>query len=250
MRILTWNILHGGGRHRLPHLLMAMLDLEPDIIVVTEARRRFAGQLAAALADAGLSHHLHTDPPDNVNGVLLVSRSPLRPVTRPDLPECLRHRWIEAELPEAGLAIAGVHLAEAAKRTEHTLGWRTLLRAARARRDLPFAIAGDLNAWRVEGGGRSGPAATNLGRLTALGYTDAWAASHPDSPGDTWSDHAGRAYRLDYVLLSTPLAGALRGAQIAHVSRANGLSDHAALVVEVDKSAPLAPAPTPKSPSK
>lgn len=250
MRILTWNILHGGGRHRLPHLLMAMLELRPDVIVVTEARRRFAGQLAAAFADAGLSHHLHTDPPDNINGVLLVSRFPLHRTARPDLPECLRYRWIEADLPDAGLAVAGVHLAEAAKRTEHTLGWRTLLRAARARRDLPFAIAGDLNAWRVEGGGRSGPAATNLGRLTALGYTDAWAATHPDSPGQTWSDHAGRGYRLDYVLLSSPIAGTLRGAQIAHVSRANGLSDHAALVVELDEITPVAPIPEPKSSSK
>lgn len=250
MRILTWNILHGGGRQRLPHLLMAMLDLRPDLIVVTEARRRFAGQLAAALADAGLTHSLHTDPPDNINGVLLVANAPLRRIDRPDLPQCLRYRWLQADLPEHGLTLAGVHLAEAARQDHHTLGWRALLRAAREQRDERFLIAGDLNTWREPSGSRSGAAATNLGRLTGLGYVDAWASQHPDNRGPTWSDHTGRGYRLDYVVLSRALAGSLKASEIAHESRTPGLSDHAALVVDLNETAPIEPPAEPESPAK
>lgn len=250
MRILTWNIMHGGGRQRLPHILMAMLDLEPDVIVVTEARRRFAGQLAAALADAGLPHSLDTNPPDNVNGVLLIANTPLLRVNRGGMPACLRHRWLEADLPEAGLAVAGVHLAEAAKTHEHSLGWRALLRVARVRRDDRFVIAGDLNTWRTPGRSRSGAAATNLGRLRGLGYADAWAESHPDRPGATWSDHAGRSFRLDYAMLSSPLAGGLRAAEIAYRTRALGLSDHAALYVELVPDEAESGARGPKTPMK
>ena len=234
MRILTWNILHGGGRNRLPRLMMAMLDLRPDLLVVTEARRRFAGQLAGALADAGLAHALLPDAPDGVNGVLLVSRWPLKPVVRNDLPDCLRNRWAEAEVPELGLAVAGVHLAETNKQPAHAEGWQALLRTARERRDGRFVIAGDLNTWR---GGpsarrRSGAQATNLGRLAALGYTDAWRAD--EAEGTTWTGPRGEAFRLDYVVVSASLAAGLRGAEVVHADRAEGLSDHAALAVELD----------------
>lgn len=237
MRILTWNILHGGGPTRIPRLLMAMLDLKPDLIVVTEARRRFAGQLAAALADAGLAHALLPSTPDGVNGVLLVSRHPLRPVARPELPACLAHRWREAELPDLDLTLAGVHLAEAGRQPEHAQGWRATLRIARERQAQRFILAGDLNTWRDSAAGhkRSGAQATNLGRLAALGYTDAWQAVGPGDPGTTWSGGRGGAFRLDYVVVSAPLRTALRRAEVAHADRAERLSDHAAVVVELEE---------------
>lgn len=238
MRILTWNILHGGGRNRMPRLLMAMLDLRPDIAVITEARRRFAGQLAAGLADGGLGHSVSPDAPDGVNTVLLASRYPLARVDRAGLPKCLAHRWIEAGLPGQGVVVAGVHLAEAGRRPSHAEGWRALLRIARQRRDESFVIAGDLNTWRDGAADRkrSGAQATNLGRLAALGYVDAWGASNSGEAGTTWTGSRGEAFRLDYVVVSGALSGRIRGAEVVHAGRAGGLSDHAALAVELRSS--------------
>lgn len=235
LRVMTWNILHGGGRSRLPRLLMAMLEVGPDIVVVTEARRRFAGQLAGGLADAGLGHALLPGAPDGVNGVLVVSRFALEPVARPGLPACLEHRWAEAEIPELDLALVGVHLPEAGRRPAHAEGWRALVRAAQARRGERCVIAGDLNTWRdgPDRRRRSGAQATNLGRLASLGYVDAWSKAPEQAPGITWTGGRGEAFRLDYVVVSGPLAGSLRGARIAHADRAERLSDHVAVVAEL-----------------
>jgi endonuclease/exonuclease/phosphatase family metal-dependent hydrolase len=235
LRVMTWNILHGGGRDRMPRLLMAILGLRPDIVVVTEARRRFAGQLAGGLADAGLGHALLPEAPDGVNGVLVVSRFALTRAERPGLPACLEHRWAEAEIPELGVSLIGVHLPEAGRQPAHGESWRALVQAARERREHRCIIAGDLNTWRDGPGSRerSGAQATNLGRLAALGYVDAWSVARAEAPGITWTGGRGEAFRLDYVVVSGPLGAALVGARVAHADRAERLSDHGAVVVDL-----------------
>lgn len=235
LRVMTWNILHGGGRSRMPRLLMAMLELRPDLVVVTEARRRFAGQLAGGLADGGLGHALLPAAPDGVNGVLVVSRFPLTPVERPGLPACLAHRWAEASAPGLGLTVVGVHLPEAGRKPEHAESWRALLRAARELRDRRCIIAGDLNTWRdgPDSRRRSGAQATNLGRLATLGYKDAWTGASENSRGVTWTGGRGEAFRLDYVVVSGALAGSVRGASVAHAGGPERLSDHGAVVVDL-----------------
>jgi len=237
MRILTWNILHGGGRERSPRILLEILDLRPDVVVITEARRRFAGQLAGAFADAGLCHALGPEAPDRINGVMILSREPLQPVPCPDVPPALAPRWLEAALPSRSIHICGVHLPEAGRAGPHAAGWRHLLRRARAQRDARQIVAGDLNTWR-DGPAprpRNGASATNLGRLAALGYADAWLCAGAGGPSNTWSGCFGEAFRLDYVLVSRPLAQSVRAARVLPFGGRDKLSDHGALVVDISE---------------
>ncbi|MBK7405088.1 MAG: endonuclease/exonuclease/phosphatase family protein [Phycisphaerales bacterium] len=236
MRVLTWNILHGGGRERLPHIAMAILEHAPDLVVVTEARRRFAGQIAGALADGGLGHALLPEAPDGVNGVMLVSREPLHRVAPEGLPPVLKPRWLHAAVPRWGdMQIVGIHLPEAGKRTAHAEGWRHLLREARRLRDAPTVLAGDLNTWRdgPEHYRRTGGTATNLGRLASLGYADAWSPGEDAESGATWKSYRGEAFRLDYVLVSGTLAPRLGTARVIAPGGGARLSDHAAVVVDI-----------------
>lgn len=239
MRILTWNILHGGGRERSPRILFEILDLRPDLVVVTEARRRFAGQLAGAFADAGLCHALGPNAPDGVNGVMLLSREPLEPAAAPDLPRTLAPRWLEARIPSRGLHICGVHLPEAGRAGPHAAGWRHLLRSARERRADRHIVAGDLNTWRDGPASRprNGASATNLGRLAALGYVDAWLSAGASGPASTWSGCWGEAFRLDYVLVSRALGERVAGARVLPLDARDKLSDHARLVVDISENA-------------
>jgi endonuclease/exonuclease/phosphatase family metal-dependent hydrolase len=237
MRILTWNILHGGGRERSPRILLEILDLRPDVVVITEARRRFAGQLAGAFADAGLCHALGPEAPDGVNGVMILARDPLRPLPCADIPAGLAPRWLEAEIPCRALRICGVHLPEAGRAAAHAAGWRHLLRRARDTRDERQVLAGDLNTWRDGPASRprNGASATNLGRLAALGYADAWRCASADGPANTWAGCFGEAFRLDYVLVSRPLAPRVERARVLPFQERDKLSDHAALVVDISE---------------
>lgn len=234
MRILTWNILHGGGSRRIPGILLAMLELRPDVVVVTEARRGFGGQLAGALADAGLPYALDTDPPRGTNGVMLIARHPLERVGV-DAPACLRHRWLEARMPDEGMTLAGVHLPEASRRTDHAAAWKFAIGRAGEGRDVGFVVAGDLNTWR-DGPShrpRNGASSRNLGRMAALGFVDAWSAAPPSTCGTTWKSHTGSGYRLDYVLVSGGLAPRLRGVSSAPHVLGERLSDHVPVVADL-----------------
>jgi hypothetical protein len=63
MRILAWNILHGGSGRRLPEIVLALLGHRPDVVVLSEFRARLGGQIRGILADHGLSHQAATPPP-------------------------------------------------------------------------------------------------------------------------------------------------------------------------------------------
>lgn len=235
MRILTWNILHGGGRERSPRILMEILDLRPDVVVVTEARRRFAAQICGAFADAGLEHSLGPVAPDGINAVMLLAREPLAQAPSRDVPACLRHRWLETTVVPRNVRLAAVHLPEAGRTREHAEAWRYLLLMARAMGGDRTILAGDLNTWRdgPPERRRTGATATNLGRLAALGYTDAWVAAGDTSDAATWRGHFGEAFRLDYVLVSRALAGGVERAWVVAPERDGKLSDHAAVVVDI-----------------
>src|SRR5262245_45388589 len=75
MRLLTWNLRHGGGAARMPRIALAILSHRPDVVVLTEWRRTTGGQIAGVLADHGLKHQVCTDPPHGRNGVLVAART-------------------------------------------------------------------------------------------------------------------------------------------------------------------------------
>ncbi len=38
MRILTWNIKHGGSKKQLENIILNLIDHDPDLIVLTDYR--------------------------------------------------------------------------------------------------------------------------------------------------------------------------------------------------------------------
>jgi len=250
VRLLTWNILHGGGPERLPRIALALLDWAPDVITLTEFRAARGGSLRAVLADHGWEHQAvsgghdpDSDPaPPSPNRVLIASRRPIDAVdAHPGLPPALRRRILTARLrsgPRSGLEVTAVHVPEAARSDRaglvaKTAVWHELLRAARARRDADHVILGDLNTGRhrLDEAGASFSCTALLGRLASLGYADAWRTLHGAARQGSWFSPAGGAFRIDHALVSPPLAPRVTHAEYGLSALAEGLSDHAPLVV-------------------
>lgn len=233
MRLLTWNILHGGGPRRLPEIILSLLAHKPDVVVLTEFRPSRGSSIRAALNDHGLEFHLTSRSPARVNGMLLASTTPAVPVLVPDAPA--NGRWLAASLPEHNLTVAGVHVPDDADPPAKKAYWQFLLGTAELWKTQDCVILGDFNTSRrgLDGGPKSQRCSKQLEALLGHGYVDAYRACNPDKAEFSWFSHEGQGWRIDTAFLSPPLSKRLQNTWYSQVEREAGHSDHAPLLVEV-----------------
>ena len=78
--------------------------------------------------------------------------------------------------------------------------WKGVLRAARVCADRDCVLLGDFNTGRhrLDETGATFRQTANLGRLSALGYVDAWRAVNPNKRDASWVSRAGNGFRIDH----------------------------------------------------
>ncbi len=244
MRILAWNILHGGGARRAPEIALVILGRRPDLVVLTEFRRSLGGQLAGVLGDHGLDSQFHTAPAGNANGLLIASRETLEPATDSspfaDDPR-LDRRWLDLRAPALDLRITGVHIPDAARSDHHALArkslyWRRLLDTTNAPETQRRLIVGDFNTGRhrLDETGSTFTSTPLLGELTTRGYADAYRSLDSNGRDHSWVSHAGAPFRLDHAYVAPPLIECVKDVSYSHAERESGLSDHAPMLIELD----------------
>jgi len=236
MRILTWNILHGGGARRMPGIVLNLLEHRAEVIVLTEFRTRMGGQLAGVLADHGWVHQLSSNPRADRNGLLLLSKLPVDPGPCP-LPE--QSRGLSARVGD-DLFVTAVHIPDARASDHHAVGrkaaaWVGLLDHASTWRNRPHLIIGDFNTGRhlLDERESSFTSVAQMGKLSALGYRDAYRICHPKGRDFSWKSHVGTPFRLDHAFVSSDLSSCVESVSYSHREREEGLSDHAAMIVEL-----------------
>ncbi len=216
----------------MPAITTALLRHDPDVVVVTEFQvNQMGARLLRRLAAGGLAYQATSHPPSGVETVALASRRPIADVGEP-LAGRDGHRVLEVEL--AGLTLGAVYF----PRGSATLAfWRDkFLALAATRIARAYCFAGDWNTGRhqLDEVGATFSAAREFEALTEAGWTDAWRALHPDGQQYTWVSNRGEGFRVDHALLSPSLAPALRAAVISEAERVPRISDHAALVVDLE----------------
>jgi hypothetical protein len=77
MKLLSWNILQGGGT-RASRLRAAITAHDPDVILVSEFRTKPGAALCGAIQAKGWPYVESTDPLGSENGLCILSRTPLR----------------------------------------------------------------------------------------------------------------------------------------------------------------------------
>ena len=258
MKLLAWNIQHGGGT-RLARIVEEISAYDPDVIAVTEFRARPGVALCAAMKERGLPHVETTCPAENQNGIAVFSRTPMAR-TRP----CPAHsadvgRWLDIDLPEYGFGIGVLHIMATGSNKTHptnvakTRFWEVVLQAAESRLQEPFLFVGDWNtgAHRLDETGKTFVCAEHFGRLSALGWTDLWRHHNPGITEYTWYSKLkggarGNGFRLDHAFATPSLTPRVISCRYSHVEREAGISDHSIVIVEIAQSHrrrrhPLAP---------
>ena len=130
MRIVTWNIRHGGGKIKLPGILASLLMPEADLLVITEFQAKSAQFLENGLKEAGYTHLISTTPPEKINGILIASKKSclLKPQRyRPNNP----YLWLEAELPDYDLNLLALHIPEKGSKWDKATFWKVVIHYAK-----------------------------------------------------------------------------------------------------------------------
>jgi exodeoxyribonuclease III len=253
VRIVTWNV--AGRVRRQPEQAAVVAALGADVVALQEVTRRTLPEWRAALADAGLAECETAlgGPPSGRRelGVLTAARESLERLPPPDVP------WPERVLccVAGGVEIVNLHspiapAPELAKIRTHEAVAAYLAAEPRS----PRILCGDLNTprrelpdgevltfahdsagrLRPERGERWDRAERALVReLRDHGWADAFRTLHGyGERSASWTFAGDRGgWRLDHVLVHglEPVT-----AVYAHEWRRAGLSDHSALVVDLD----------------
>jgi exodeoxyribonuclease III len=245
MKILSWNIQHGGGTRDV-RIVSAIADHNPDIIALTEFRARPGMALCQAFAANGWPHIASSSPAGTDNGICVLSRTPLRCERPSPAPPENAVRWLDVDLPEQGFGFTVVHIltsmpgAKDPEGTAKTRYWEAMLSAAEARIAEPLLFVGDFNTGRhgVDEAGATFVCAEHFAQLSALGWIDVWRRFHGSATEYTWYSlpKAGApptGSRLDHAFAPPSLLPRITACRYSHSEREQKVSDHSVLILEV-----------------
>jgi exodeoxyribonuclease-3 len=235
MRLVNWNIRHGGSKLKLPAIVQAILAAKGDILVITEFQTKSADFIQSQLQAAGYSYQLSSNPPIKTNGILIASRFPVALLPQQYQPNN-PYRWLEVGLPEQNLTVLGLHIPEWGSKWDKATFWQEVNRYAKDRLKTQAILIGDFNTGlELDTTGEEFACPEYMEELVQMGWVDAWRSLHADTREYTWqSPRRWFSMRLDYVFLSPTLASRLMAAQYNHSVRLQDkLSDHSMLIVDI-----------------
>ena len=241
-RLLTYNIMHGGGG-RLDALAAVIGGCQPDLVLLQEATdpanvQRLAEVTGMAEWRAFRAQSLGFLSKHPVAGSEWVR------------PPISRHAFVEV-VPVPGLRIFGVHLSAVhAAWTERrrVLELRALLKTVARHQDGFHVLAGDFNTvapgdvfeasklplrvrpfvWLSGGRIRWRTVQTVLD----AGYVDAFRTLHPSDPGLTLPTPTPHV-RLDYVFVPQAHAARVARCDVVRAGATSGASDHFPIVADL-----------------
>ena len=253
MRVVAWNIRAGGGK-RAGAIARQIARWTPDLVALSEFRATPPScALALALAARGLCHQLTTANPrePGTNALLVAARWPLRRMrlgAAPGEP----HRWLAAVVDApAPLVIGAMHVPNRVTGRKYPY-LDAVLTCARGWTRGAALLVGDTNSGR-RGLDEEVPVFSAreegwIDGLSACGWRDAFRHLRAGERAYTWySPNGGNGFRIDQAFVNAALLARLKEA--AYVwggprrGRRSALSDHAALLIDLDGGPDMAPIP-------
>ncbi|MDE0341122.1 MAG: endonuclease/exonuclease/phosphatase family protein [Nitrospinae bacterium] len=236
MKILIWNIMHGGGR-RADKIVERIGQGSPDIVILTEFRGTPPSrEIASRIEELGLPHQLNTasDNHPSKNALLLASRWPLRRIHWRRPPEPAERRLLAHVRAPTPITIAAVHVPNRVSGIKYPF-LDALRDLTRRRRGGDAIVAGDFNTGRIH----EDETVKCFNRreddfMTAMsdaGWADAYRSVHGRKRAYTWrAPGGGGSFRLDHAFVNRRAQDRLLDARIDWPpGNPRPPSDHAAL---------------------
>ena len=244
MRLLSYNILH-GGRQREEALAAVIRHVDPDLVILQEAERPDA---INRIADLAGMRQFGARPGESLG---FISRDTVA-LAAWHKPRVSRHAFLEVVPADGnwrvfGVPLAAVHAAWTEQRRLFEL--RALLRSIDPAQHGPHVLVGDFNTvapgelfdatrlparlralvWLSGGGVRYRTIQTVLD----AGYRDAFRHLTPDGDGNSFPS-SDPYVRLDYLFLPGDLLPRVTSCAVVPADLARGASDHLPLVADLE----------------
>lgn len=231
MKVLTWNIRHGGKKKELNNITESLVTHNADLIVLTEFRETLNGSvISKQLFDKGWQHQYSTQPPKGQNGILILSKTPLvRATDASNLPKAA-HRWGYVQLPEFNLFVLGIHIPGFNDIWDKRDFWEAVINFAQENIHNSCLIVGDFNTGlKKDCEGTPFKLSEYMIQLNELGWVDTWRHLHPEINEYTWYSNKDNGFRIDYIFAAPSLKEKLLDAYHSYDERIKGYSDHSIL---------------------
>ncbi len=236
MKILSWNILQGGGR-RAGDIVKTIAAHAPDIVTLQEFRRGSGeAEITAGLKKAGLKfiHIPYTDGKENT--ILVASKygfdaGPF--LSEPHNPLHMLEAYFSEEALGFELSLIAVHFPQ--KKAQVPL-FEALKTDSPSLLKMNALIIGDMNCGipLIDSDSKSFYATHYYQDLLQVGWIDSWRSRHVDAREFTWtSNRTDNRFRYDQILASPDMDARFKTVSYDHTPRIEKYSDHSLIIADI-----------------
>ena len=235
MKIISWNILHGGGK-RAPDILKAIAKEKPDIVTLQEFRHGSSKDiLLNGLNDLGLNEQFVPETTNARDNTLIIASSYHFQAQLFPKDVGIPARAIRAFFPDLNeLNLIAAHLPQKKKQPPYLHALIDLDKTFLTENSM---IIGDLNCGIPfeDSETKSFEHTFLFQQLLRDGWVDAWRSRNKKKKEYTWiSTKQNNGFRYDHALVSPSLDQAIIRVSYNHEIRTNKISDHSMMIVEWD----------------
>lgn len=234
MKILSWNIQHGGGS-RVQSILKEIKIVDSDIVILTEFRNSRNGNIIKnELFKYGYhNQHINLDLSENLNSVAVFSKIKF---TKKSVPEEISKGVIKVCINN--IDIYAMYFPQ---KTEKDLFFRYIIKSILDKKNNNLFI-GDFNTGKnnldKDDSGANFYCAKRLSEIEGLNHIDCWRYFNHDKREYTWySQRKGvnhNGFRVDHAFISLNKIDTLQNCSYKHSVRTERISDHSILLLELN----------------
>ena len=236
MKLLSWNILQGGGR-RAGDIVNTITEHAPDIVTLQEFRRGSGeAEITAGLKKAGLKFIHIPETEGKENTVLIASKfgfdaGPFLP--EPNNPLHMLEAYFNELALGFELSLIAVHFPQ--KKAQIPL-FEALKNDSASLLKMNALIIGDMNCGipLIDSDSKSFAATHYYQDLLQTGWIDSWRSRHIEAREFTWtSNRTENRFRYDQILASPDMDKRFKAVSYDHDPRLSKYSDHSLIIAEI-----------------
>ena len=236
MKILSWNILQGGGR-RAGDIVKTIAAHAPDIVTLQEFRRGSGeAEITAGLKKAGLKFIHIPETEGKENTILIASKfgfdaGPFLP--KPNNPLHILEAYFSEQVLGFELSLIAVHFPQ--KKAQIPL-FEALKNDSASLLKMNALIIGDMNCGipLIDSDSKSFAATHYYQDLLQAGWIDSWRSRHKDAREFTWtSNRTDNRFRYDQILASPDMDKRFKAVSYDHDPRLSKYSDHSLIIAKI-----------------